>query len=103
MEVIGPFLGIASHLFGKRGLEDGERLCDALHNLFSCFGVAEAKQHGFCYVSPPGSQTAQHLLQFVTLSAEMNSKYIYIFGTAGHCHPLRVSDRTDKEPVLLFF
>lgn len=99
MEVIAPFLSIIAHLFGKRGLEDRERLCDTLHNLFSCFGVAQAKQHGFCYVSPPGSQTTQHLLEFVTLSAEIKSKYIYIFGTAGPEYYARI----DKEPFLLFF
>ena len=74
MEVGGLFYSRGSCLLGERGLKDGERLCDALHNLFSCFSVAETKQHGLCYVSPPGGQTAQHLLEFVPLSAEMKDE-----------------------------
>lgn len=55
-------------LLGQRGLEDGERLCDALYNLLGRFSTAQTKQHGFCDVSPPWSQTTQHLLQFVPLT-----------------------------------
>lgn len=61
-------------LFGKRGLEDGERLCDTFHDLFSSFSVVETKQHGFRYVTPPGSQSTQHLLQFVPLAAETKGR-----------------------------
>lgn len=65
-----PSQWVWAYLLGKRGFEDGERLCDTFHNLFSCFCVVETKQHGLSDVSPPGGQTAQDLLQLVPLPAE---------------------------------
>lgn len=64
------FSGQLDYLLGKRRFEDGERLGDTFHDLFSCFCVVETKQHGFPDVSPPGSQAAQCFLQLVSLSAE---------------------------------
>lgn len=57
-------------LLGEGGLEDGERLGDALHDLLRRLGTVEAEQHGLGHVAPPGSQTAEHLFQFVPLSAD---------------------------------
>lgn len=59
-----------SCLLGEGGLEDGERLGDALHDLLRRLGTVEAEQHGLGHVAPPGSQTAEHLFQFVPFSAD---------------------------------
>lgn len=70
------FLVGVCYLLGKRGFEDGERLCDTFHNLFGCFCVVETEQHGFPDVSPPGSQTAQRLLQLIALSAQEEQRSV---------------------------